>query len=57
MSAGQHIIEVEKINSAEQATTSVTVDVSHRVVSFTDMQCTYIHDNHSNSCIFHTLIF
>ena len=41
VSAGQHIIEVEKIDSAEQATASVTVDVSERVVSFTNTQCMY----------------
>lgn len=41
MSARRHIIEVEKINSIERATASVTVDVSERVVSFTNVQCTY----------------
>ena len=42
MSAGQHIIEVEKIDSAEQPTASVMVDVSERVVSFINTQCMYI---------------
>ena len=38
MSAGLHIIEVEKIDSAKQAIVPITVNVSERVVSFTNVQ-------------------
>ena len=38
MSAGQHFIEVEKIDSPDSSITLVTFNVSDRVVSFTNFQ-------------------
>ena len=38
MSAGLHIIEVEKNDSAKQAIVPITVNVSERVVLFTNVQ-------------------
>jgi len=44
VSAGQHIIEVEKIDSVERATATVAVTVSERVVSFMNLQGNYLYD-------------
>lgn len=38
VSAGQHVIEVEKIDSTDSTVTSVTFNVPARVVSFTNFQ-------------------
>ena len=37
VSAGQHFINVEKVNSADQAMALLVVNISERVVSFTNL--------------------
>ena len=38
VSAGKHFIEVEKIDSVDQVTVSITIDVPEMVVSFSKFQ-------------------